>query len=180
MSSDHWSTRRERLADEARERGLIFHERSRRWVDPETGLVYSARTRPLVPITGRDGQGYVKVGRTNLRAHTVVWEVVNGPVPQGMSLNHINFDRADNRIKNLECVTQGDNVRHSARAGRMNVPRPNHQGEKHHAAVLTEDAVREIRAQRGTTSSRILAEQYGVSAVTISAIWTRRNWSHVA
>lgn len=50
--------------------------------------------------------------------HRLVAELFIGEIPKGMQINHKNFDRADNRVENLEIVTQGDNTRHSSAAGR--------------------------------------------------------------
>ena len=121
-----------------------------------------------------DDAGYIAVDN-HYRAHTVIWESVNGPVPAGMTVNHIDFITTNNRITNLECVTPGDNVRHSRRHGRYPTALPALRGARHHKALLSEKQVLEIR-QRGATST-VLAERYGVSKSTIKAIWARRIWT---
>lgn len=57
--------------------------------------------------------GYVMIGHGGrlLKAHRVVWELFNGPIPSGYEIDHINGRRDDNRIENLRCVTRADNTR---------------------------------------------------------------------
>lgn len=43
--------------------------------------------------------------------HRVIWELHNGPIPEGMQIDHINHIRSDNRIENLRLVTAKENGR---------------------------------------------------------------------
>ena len=41
--------------------------------------------------------------------HRVVWELHNGSIPEGMEIDHINRNKADNRIENLRVVNRLEN-----------------------------------------------------------------------
>lgn len=61
----------------------------------------------------RRGSGdgsYPEICRSRL-----VWFAVNGPIPEGMQINHKNHDRADDNINNLELVTPSENNRYTRR-----------------------------------------------------------------
>jgi hypothetical protein len=52
---------------------------------------------------------------TKFKGHRVVWELFNGPIPNGMQIDHVNGDRADNRLANLRCVETVTNTRNKAK-----------------------------------------------------------------
>jgi hypothetical protein len=43
--------------------------------------------------------------------HRMVWEAAHGPIPQGHHIHHINGDKLDNRLCNLECLTPAEHNR---------------------------------------------------------------------
>jgi hypothetical protein len=45
--------------------------------------------------------------------HRIVWEAFNGPIPDRLEVNHINLNRNDNRLENLELLTHQENVKHA-------------------------------------------------------------------
>jgi len=112
--------------------------------------------------------------KTTAIVHTVVMAAFIGPRPAGYITNHINNDWRDNRLANLEYITQKQNVAHSYRQGRaplgMNKP----------CAKLTDDAVRDIRRRyaKGEVQT-VLAAEYGITQVQISSVVRRRTWKHV-
>lgn len=45
--------------------------------------------------------------------HRLIWEYHNGQIPKNMQIDHINGDKLDNRIENLQLVTQKYNNQRS-------------------------------------------------------------------
>jgi hypothetical protein len=54
---------------------------------------------------------YVNDGKRRPFRHVHVWETVNGPVPNGMLIHHINGVKGDDRLENLQCVTRTEHMR---------------------------------------------------------------------
>lgn len=48
------------------------------------------------------------VGRTSILMHRYVWEFYNGTLPTGYEVHHIDFNRANNDISNLQAVSKGE------------------------------------------------------------------------
>jgi len=78
--------------------------------DPETGMFKRRRGEPewFLPCIGTHGYRVIRIGYRNVRAHRVAWYVVHGYWPK--EIDHINRDRADNRLCNLRECTRSENI----------------------------------------------------------------------
>lgn len=60
------------------------------------------------------GYMYVKLADGSKRKtkyiHRLVWETFRGPIPQGYEINHIDHDKKNNQLENLELVTRSENM----------------------------------------------------------------------
>jgi hypothetical protein len=56
-----------------------------------------------------DGYRCVYIDRKSVRIHRIIWEMHFGPIPDGLSIDHINRIRNDNRIENLRLCTHQQN-----------------------------------------------------------------------
>lgn len=110
--------------------------------------------------------------RRNQLVHRLVAEAFLGPIPLGRECNHMNRDRADNRLANLELITHSENLLYS------DAVRP--RGESHKNAKLTADSVRQIRQRFASGElQRVIAKELGISRGNVSAIVRGRLWQHV-
>lgn len=60
--------------------------------------------------THADGYRAILVDRKIYRAHRLVWVWHGRTIPEGMVIDHLNGQKGDNRIENLEVVTQRENT----------------------------------------------------------------------
>lgn len=75
------------------------------------------RKHPGTPAGIKDGGGYLTTALhgKRLALHRIAWAIVHGEWPEG-DIDHINGDRADNRLANLRHVTRAENLRNRAKS----------------------------------------------------------------
>lgn len=123
---------------------------------------------------GRAGAGHRMVHLsvngtvTHRYGHRLVAASFIGPCPDGKNVNHLNADKADNRVENLEYATQSRQMQHARALG------------LHPHTLLTPDDVRAIRAAIEYPGHRkALAKKYGVRRSVIDHVLNGNRWSHV-
>jgi|GEM_PF-1172482 len=119
----------------------------------------------------RDSDG--KIG--TIKVHRIIALTFWGTPEVGFDdVNHKNSNRSDNSVNNLEWVSKSQNTLHAFREGNKSV-----HGDKNPCATLTNDQVREIRANYqfgkvskvlGTPTKQDIADQYGVSFYVIKRL----------
>lgn len=107
----HWASRTSKDVT-VEQLKAVFH------YDPETGL-FTRTAKPsgrikIGDVAGTNQRGYLAfhVAGVLCRAHRMAWLYVHGVQPSGF-LDHINGNRADNRIGNLREATPGQNCQNT-------------------------------------------------------------------
>jgi len=112
---------------------------------------------------------------SSFNVHKIVTATFLGPCPEGKEVNHIDGDKANNKLSNLEYATHSENMLHAFSSGLLT-----RKGEKNSSSKLTESDVHEIRRLfvEGIKPSPI-ALVFGVHSSTICKILNRKSWSHL-
>lgn len=108
-------------------------------------------------------RGYTKkgIGGKRIQAHRYMWEKFNGPIPEGMVMDHLCRNPSCANPDHLEPVTHTENVRRG------------------NSTKLTVDQVREIRALAESCTRTELARRYGLTVSHVCHIIFRRSWREV-
>lgn len=145
-------------------------------VDPDTGcFIWTGAVAGGNKGVENSKYGYIRINGKSLRVHRFYYELINGPIPDGMVICH----RCDNRLcinpEHLFPGTQADNLQDMVEKGRDSHPRGEDNNSK-----LTESEVFSIREQAEKGASlHELSAKYGVHVVTVRNIVKRKKWAHL-
>ena len=129
----------------------------------------------------KDSWGYCGVGLCkngemhSFLVHHLVARAFIGIRPIGKEVNHIDGDKTNNRLDNLEYVIPSENMAHAYRMGLM----PTKQGESNGRSKLTKENVHEIRRLTGDETPKDIAARFDVSRSAIYNITSGKTWSHL-
>lgn len=106
--------------------------------------------------------------------HTLVLEAFISPRPRWLVCDHIDGNKLNNFVENLEWVAIVENTRRGKRS-------ETNQGERSNLAKLNEAKILQIRKRyaKGGIFHRELAKEFGVSQSGIQHIINRETWRHV-
>lgn len=140
-------------------------------------------------------RGYPRVGlcrpgsvRKNTPVHRIVLFAFRGAPAAGLECNHIDGNKKNNSVENLEWVTRRENGEHKARMGLaasgdrhgMRIHRGIVAGERNGRSVLSAGEVYDIRARYSRGDSIIrMAVEYGCSEAAMYKAATGRSWKHL-
>jgi hypothetical protein len=118
---------------------------------------------------------------TTVSVHRIMWEAFRAPIPPSMQINHINGDKTDNRLANLEVCTARQNMSHMRLVlKRRQVTPPPMPGERNPNAKLEASDVHAIRTRiaQGDSPTKI-ARDFSVNRSLIHKIRRKEAWAHL-
>jgi len=138
---------------------------------------------------------WIEKKNKNFTVHKLVALLFLGERPKGKEVNHIDLNKLNPRLSNLEYLTHQENMKHAGKSGVMGKWKGEHwlkrhpekiKGEKHPNAKLNDETVLLIRQMfdnRGKVKKYAmydtLGKLFGVAPGVVERIVNRRAWTHI-
>ena len=142
----------------------------------KNGSIWSNVSSRFLKGTNKDGYRMVNLkGDLHYVHRLVATKFILNPLNK-KEVNHIDGDKLNNYVSNLEWNTHAENMKHGYKTNLIN-----NSGERAGASKLTEQEVLEIRNKYkiGNISQPALAKQYNTTRGNISKIILRTTWREI-
>ena len=148
------------------------------------GLYAPNGARLLKPDLGPAGYYKVMLSKRGTKSrwfyvHRLVVEAFIAIIPSGLTVNHLDSVRSNNRVGNLEIATWERQQEHCASMGRQRRA----QGSQSAGAKLNEAIVAEIRTRFRRYSKAdgacAIAKEFGLHESTVHNLLSRKSWRFV-
>lgn len=145
----------------------------------DTGIVYNKNMQPkkLHKVKG----GYLRANITingkekHVLVHRLVVENFIGEIPDGMEVDHINGDKEDNSVCNLEIVTPKENIKRAVKNELIL------QGEQRSGTKYSEKVVKKICEYLEKESNKNkIAKKLNVPAGLVRSIACGAKWKYIS
>jgi hypothetical protein len=142
------------------------------------------RTTKEKIVTGCNSNGYRRVVlkkdriRLQIDLHILIARTFIPNPNNYPQVNHIDANKANNEVSNLEWCTQKMNANHALGLGLLKITR----GSERSTAKLTEDKVVAIREmyKTGLFTMCMLSQMFSVGKTAVQNVINRTKWAHVA
>ena len=103
--------------------------------DQNGNIINLVKKVPRKGVVRHDGYLAAKVRKyghkqKSMQAHRFIWECFNDLIPEGKVIDHINDDKKDNRLCNLQMLTPQENCKKSAKNRDYTFVAKNHRNRK--------------------------------------------------
>lgn len=148
----------------------------------------TATTDGCIYLDRQSERPRVNLDGTTMQASRAVWVIAHGDPGAAHVLHTCNGGSGEDGCINVRHLRLGDHAENMAdmtAAGRSQRERTDTRGEDNGNAILTDEAVREIRSRYRPGrpfhpgNRAALAEEFGVSEATVKDVVTGRRWRHV-
>ncbi|WDS60601.1 homing endonuclease [Bacillus phage BC-7] len=142
------------------------------------GEIINMKTMKILRKDKRKGYFSVRLSRDNVSkvfsVHRLVANAFKGNPENLPQVNHIDGNKENNHIDNLEWCTREYNLKHQQDNGLVL------KGERNGMSKLTtSEVVSIIKLNDGIHSSKEVAEMYGCTMDNIRSIWNCKTWKHI-
>lgn len=159
-----------------------------RIVNKPNGVSYLRKGK--ICTQSKSNLGYMTVGFTvnnkkvNKYVHRLVAEAFITNMNNYPQVNHIDCDKTNNRMYNLEWCTNSQNHTHASKNGlnKLHLHRVVYSGEENGRSLLTKEQVLEIKQKYipYKYSAKKLSKEYNVSESCITHILNNTSWKEIS
>lgn len=156
-----------------------------RVIKEKTGKTQTLKGRILKQRINPGGYHYIELGKNGTKATFAVHQLVaqaflSNPNKKPI-VNHIDGNRLNNSLSNLEWATYSENLEHAYKAGLRRAVSIEAVGNKNYKRKLKPEQVVEIRRllAAGSLTHKEIATKFSVARSTVTEIKSGRRWKHL-